>query len=319
MSQKTSIEWTDASWSPIVGCTRKSEGCRNCWSERFLARFGGIAGHKFEGLSRFTSNGPRWSGEVRFAEAALEDPIRWRAPRKIFVCSTSDLFHEKVPDEWIDRIFAVMALCPQHEFQCLTKRPKRMRAYLSNPDTPGRVAKAADRLSVAKEIAIGRDFSVSGTQVRNIARGDQWASPGEMPWPLPQIWVGVSIENQETADERIPLLLQTPAAVRWISYEPALGEINIRSWLHPASDTNISWLVCGGESGPGARPCDRRWIYNVMDQCKTVSIPIFIKQLGAKSHIDGTGNFLKIKDPKGGNMREWPADLRVRQWPEIST
>ena len=297
MSAKSSIEWTDASWSPIVGCTRKSEGCRNCWSERFLARFGSIPGHKFEGISRFTPEGPRWTGTVRLAEDALDEPLSWRKPRRIFVCSTSDLFHEKVETEWLDRIFDVMRRARQHTFQVLTKRPENMLEYMkSRYHFP----------TVAPEIK-----------------------------PLPNVWLGVSVEDQATADERIPLLLQTPAAVRWVSYEPALGPVNFASHLHRRINEHcnvLDWIVLGGESGPGARPFDIEWARAVVKQTRLTGTTVFVKQLGALPH-DGSAcvgagsecepahgreqgdRRLVLKDKKGGDMAEWPEDLRVREYP----
>ena len=306
---ETSIEWTDKSYNPIVGCTRKSEGCRNCWSERFLARFGKIKGHKMEGISRFTEDGPRWSGEVRFVEEALNEPLKWRKPSKIFVCSTSDLFHENVKDEWIDNIFTVMAVARQHTFQVLTKRPERMLEYLS-----------VKRL----ETIYGLWHAYSGAPAEADA------------WPLPNVWLGVSVEDQKTADERIPLLLKTPAAVRWISAEPLLGPITprglVKGWCPThdfesgfchgpcPDDRRLDWVVVGGESGPGSRAMDVRWARDIVRQCKAEGTAVFVKQLGAKpfqspDHGGRTGYFLSLKDRKGGDMAEWPEDLCVREYP----
>lgn len=262
MSGKTKIEWTDASWNPIRGCSRISEGCRNCYAERVAARFSG-PGEPYEGLAKYVAvtkyagrefplvvNEPRWTGEVRLIEEALDVPLRWKKPRRIFVNSMSDLFHEKVPYVWMARIWSVMKLAPQHTFQILTKRPQRMQSYCADIET---------------EV-------------------------------LPNVWLGVSVEDQETADERIPLLLQTPAAVRWVSYEPALGPVdfrNLRCNTFNAMDgidyelidggpqpSRLNWIVCGGESGPGARPMHPDWARSVREQCQSAGVPFFFKQWG---------------------------------------
>lgn len=263
---KTKIEWADASWSPIVGCTRKSEGCRFCYSERFMARFSKIKGHKFEGISEFTPQGPRWTGVVRLHEKDLDLPLRWKKPLRIFVNSISDTFHERVKDEWIDRIFAVMALAPRHTFQILTKRSERMSDYLNN----------ADR----KASVLGRAWGILSSfpkyKHENIMARE---------WPLPNVWLGVSVEDQERADERIPHLLRCPAAVRWISAEPLLGPVDISEKLLGeygcGSGPNLSWIVAGGESGPGARPMHPEWPRRLRDQCQDAGAAFFFKQWGA--------------------------------------
>jgi protein gp37 len=216
------ITWTDATWNPIRGCSRVSAGCRNCYAERTASRFSG-PGQPYEGLVRIANGHPQWTGEVRVMEERMLDPLRWRRPRRIFVNSMSDLFHENVADETIDRIFAVMALAPQHAFQVLTKRPARMLAYLDDER----------RLAIAD--AAG-DWDALDPQdekllARAIARHDDPRRDRNgyihLDWPLKNVWLGVSVENQAAADERIPLLLQTPAAVRWISAEPLLGSIDL--------------------------------------------------------------------------------------------
>src|SRR3990167_3694397 len=247
MGNRSAIEWTSATWNPIRGCSRVSEGCRNCYAERIAARFSG-PGKPYEGLAkigrvimtdgqRTHTTAFRWTGEGRLIEEALTLPLRWKSPRRIFVNSMSDLFHERVPDEWIDRIFAVMALCPQHAFQALTKRPERMREWFDNT---------------------GRD-GVAVTAKYPEFEAFKRVSLAETMWPLPNVWLGVSVEDQTTADERIPLLMQTPAAVRWVSYEPALGPVDFNNYLPPDLNAftdwkGLDWIVAGGESGPGARP-----------------------------------------------------------------
>ncbi len=280
MSDKSKIEWTDATWNPIRGCSRVSEGCRNCYAERQAARFSG-RGQPYEGLAervpvtkdtggKFPQvlSEPRWTGAVRLAKDQLELPLHWQKPRKIFVCSMSDLFHEKVPDEWIDRIFWIMEQVEWHTFQILTKRAQRMLAW-HRRWTGG-----------------GKRFPQSAT--RSI---------------LPNVWLGVSVEDQKAADQRIPLLLQTPAAVRWVSYEPALGPLDLDGYLgrdirvaEDVTGDGLDWVVCGGESGPGARPMQPDWARSVRDQCKAAGVPFFFKQWGAWAWQSQITKPLKVRD-----------------------
>jgi len=264
MSDKTGIEWTDATWNPLRGCTRVSEGCRNCYAERVAARFSG-PGQPYAGLAERTAKGPRWTGKVALIESALDQPLRWRKPRRIFCNSMSDLFHEDAPDEWIDRVFAVMALAPQHQFQVLTKRPERMQAYLSNPHVGVNWFNATDCV---------------------LGMPDMWPYDGLARdlGPLPNVWLGTSVEDQPTADARIPHLLATPAAVRFVSAEPLLGPVNVESGLpgpRVGGKPCIHWLIVGGESGPGARPMEADWVRSLRDQCAAAGVPFFFKQWGA--------------------------------------
>jgi len=244
MSDGTKIEWADATWNPITGCSVISPGCTNCYAMR-------LAGTRLRhhptrvGLTTGTKAGPVWTGEVRFNEEALVQPLHWRNPRRIFVCAHGDLFHESVPDDWIDQIFAVMAMCPQHIFQVLTKRAHRMHTYMT--------------------------------------------MLGKAPGPLPNVWLGVSVEDQVRADERIPILLDTPATIRWISAEPLLGPINLHSAqcretgscrICPQCLGGLDWVVVGGESGPGARPMNPDWALSLRDQCAVSGVPFFFKQWG---------------------------------------
>ncbi len=293
----TNIGWTDETWSAIVGCTRASDGCRNCYSERFMARFSGIKGHKFEGISKFTKDGPRWSGEIRFAEEALREPLHWRKPRKVFVCSISDLFHEKVKQEWIDKIFAVMAMCPQHTFQVLTKRTECMRDYLRHQDVAQRISQ----------------------EIEAVKRNPRPATvPGhlQVKWPLSNVWIGTSVENQKTANERIPLLLETPAVIRWISAEPLLSPIDLNAMSrNGASDEitaeddamgpplggvgGIDWVIAGGESGPDARPMHPAWARNIRDQCVEAEVAFNFKQWGNWIEGHSIDGFFWYKDANG--------------------
>lgn len=271
MADRTNIEWTDATWNPVTGCSVVSPGCANCYAMKLAG--GRLRDHPSRaGLTKPSKAGPVWTGEVRFNEAWLDQPLRWKRPRMIFVCAHGDLFHDDVPDAWIDRVFAVMALAPQHIFQVLTKRPERMREYMSAENVSARVIDAmlamqTVRLPFAKLLK---------------------------RWPLPNVWLGTSVEDQARADERIPHLLATPAAVRFVSYEPALGPVDLRLIRVPGSDDGdshyrgsalhgkprLDWVIVGGESGPGARPMHPDWARSIRDQCEAAGVPFFFKQVG---------------------------------------
>jgi len=296
MSDGTKIEWTDATWNPITGCSVVSPGCTNCYAMR-------LAGTRLRhhptraGLTRDSKAGPVWTGEVRFNEAALDQPLRWRRSRMIFVCAHGDLFAEGVPDAWIDRIFAVMALCPQHVFQVLTKRPERMRAYVSS---------IGARLGEIMAVRIPHPATANGGVLWDLLH------PAAFAAPLPNVWLGVSVEDQRRANERIPVLLDTPAAVRWISAEPLLGPVDfnrisrkdpkpphnawtesalygcVTPWAEGQSLADLAgavplldWIVAGGESGPGARPMHPEWARSLRDQCAEAGVPFLFKQWGA--------------------------------------
>jgi protein gp37 len=239
MADNTKIEWTDATWNPVTGCSIVSPGCTNCYAMQLagtrLAHHPSRAGLTVEAkagrapASGLPLNGGAkhvWTGQVRLNAQWLDQPLRWKKPRMIFVCAHGDLFHENVPDEWIDRVFAVMALAPQHIFQVLTKRSARMRAYLHDPITVRRIYELVCDMVVD-----------GGLRVILIhpAVGAAQAPPGPRiyldQWPLPNVWLGVSAEDQRRADERIPDLLATPAAIRWVSAEPLLGPLNLEPWL----------------------------------------------------------------------------------------
>lgn len=253
------IAWTDATWNPVRGCSRVSEGCRNCYAERFAARFSGEeegfesagpqgwittkAEGRFHGFAEMTKSGPRWTGRVEPVHGKFGEPLRWRKPRRVFVNSMSDLFHEKLRDEQLDEIFGVMLGCavldmPRHTFQVLTKRPERMRRYFTERSPSDLVeawAKAGDGTITMGDADVLFSEYVWGMTSHDW-RPDHTA-PLEAPsepwkhlrgvWPLPNVWLGVSVEDQKSADERIPLLLETPAAVRFISAEPLLGPVNL--------------------------------------------------------------------------------------------
>ncbi|OGN54064.1 MAG: hypothetical protein A2098_02680, partial [Chlamydiae bacterium GWF2_49_8] len=270
-------EWTDATWSPVTGCTKVSAGCRGCYAERLFPRVYGRDLVVDEGGPR-----PRKFTDVLMHQNRLEQPLHWKQPRRVFVNSMSDLFHEDIPNEFIVRVFAVMAEAQQHVFQVLTKRPKRMLEMLSGP----------------------------------------WINWN--PWPLPNVHLLVSIENQETANERIPLLLRTPAAVRGVSAEPLLGPVDftripidngaVLNCLNGFEDyrgpeimgsgwgsKKLQWVIAGCESGPKARPMDLAWVRSIRDQCTEAGVPLFVKQLTGRKVIK--------------NLEDFPEDLRIRQYP----
>lgn len=253
MADKTLIEWTGATWSPITGCSIKSPGCLHCYAMNLAATR--LQHHPSRaGLTKQTKAGPVWTGEVRFNEQWLDQPLRWKTPKDIFVVAHGDLFHENVPDEWIDRVFAVMALAPQHRFQVLTKRTERMREYFAKPDPVIGILNAMWKLTDGEPALIS------------------------IPeWPLPNVWPGTSVERQPEADERRPHLAALAAAGwnTWVSYEPALGPVDWTGWEF------IRWFVGGGESGPKARPSHPHWHYAARDFCVAHDVPYFFKQWGA--------------------------------------
>ncbi|MBI4695527.1 MAG: phage Gp37/Gp68 family protein [Gammaproteobacteria bacterium] len=317
------MEWTRGddgrpgeTWNPVTGCSKVSAGCKNCYAERVFPR--PYPGRKFT--------------DVRTHPDRLDQPLRWRRPRRVFVNSMSDLFHADVPDTFILEVLDIIRRTSydggsnvgklgdgegEHTFQVLTKRPERMRDFLSrlrfrfNPRSETESALYLD-------------------------------DDGQRPAVLKNLWLGVSCEDQETADERIPLLLQTPAAVRFVSAEPLLAPINFTCVQLPPEynitittpglinclrrgdedrffneHATIDWVIVGGESGPGARVCNVDWVQSIVEQCKAANVPVFVKQLGSRWQLGGMyihGPLLK--DRKGGDPDEWPEDLRVREFPQ---
>lgn len=323
MGDRTGISWTEATWNPIAGCSVVSPGCTNCYAMR---EAGSRLAHtaKFSGLTEPSKAGPIWTGHVRFWESAVEQPLRWQKPRMIFVNSMSDLFHEEIPDQWIDEIHAVMTVARWHTFQILTKRPERMRDYYKSPTVASRVW-----LEVTKYAETRPDDFCDWMLMNRSAMeqyhenifGERRQLPVEMilELPLPNVWVGVSVEDQRRADERIPILLETPAAVRWLSVEPQLEHIDLQLMdvaIQSCHSGRISWIVVGGESGPGARPFNIAWARWIVRQCKAANVPVFMKQLGANPYWQEDAIApLPLRDRKGADPTEWPEDLRIREYP----
>jgi len=318
MADNSKIGWTQATWNPVTGCTKVSPGCDHCYAETFAERWRGIPGHHFE-------NG----FDVTLRPERLDQPLRWKRSRMIFVNSMSDLFHDKVPVDFIARVFAVMAEAQQHTFQLLTKRHARMRSLLNSPAFRSEVySHVADRLA------------------------RPWQDDDDI-WPLPNVWVGVSVESQQWADIRVPALLGTSAAVRWLSCEPLLGPVDLgrwltdptfnpayriarcgqlsthsqhvvvhgpdqprncpgteRTWPRPAARPN--WVVVGGESGRGARPMAGEWAQSLLDECVAAGVPAFFKQTGSvlAKQLGLPG--------KGEDVDTLPESLRVREYPTVA-
>ena len=279
MGDRTGIEWTDATWNPVTGCTKVSPGCDHCYAESIAHRFAGTPAYP---------NG----FDITLRPERLTQPLRWTRPRRVFVNSMSDLFHKDVPEDFIDSVFGVMAANvahtrPTHTFQLLTKRHGRLRSYLSAPDVRQRIALAAAQRTDEDHADRVHEFVLYGARM----------------WPLPNVWVGVSVEDQARADLRIPALLQTPAAVRFLSCEPLLAPVDLSRHLDPERDCRcgvpamegagqhaascgcltqpeIGWVIVGGESGPGARPMQPEWARQLRDQCTAAGVPFHFKQWG---------------------------------------
>ena len=267
---RTNIEWTDYSWNPITGCSPISEGCRNCYAKRMANRLRGRYGYPKDDPFKVTFHPDR-----------LNQPLKWKKPRRIFVVSMGDLFHKDVKKNWIDQIFHVMACSPQHIYMLLTKRPERMSSYWMG------------------EIPI--HGSPKGYTVKKAGKPHSKV--------IDHIWLGVTCENQAAADERIPILLQIPAAVRFVSIEPMLSEINLEMALEDFQPLNpdlskkpspIQWVIVGGESGSGARPMKTEWARNIKQQCQSAGVSFFMKQMSGKTAKE---------------RHAIPDDLTIREYP----
>lgn len=287
----TTIEWTEKTWNPVTGCTKVSPGCDHCYAEGIARRFAG---------SKAFPNG----FDVTLHPERLDAPLRWRKPARVFVNSMSDLFHQDVPDEFIAAVWcsmywtspAVRRFKPVQTFQILTKRHARMRSW---------VRSWGDRDQRVAWVEAARERGWCDTEDAR----DAWA----MPAVLRNVWLGASVEDQKRADLRVPALVDTPAAVRFLSCEPLLGPVSI--WGHLSNPSNLrrlagrplphlDWVIVGGESGPGARRMELDWAAALVDQCRSAGIAAFVKQLGSAHGPH-----------KGGDMTTWPAELQVREYP----
>lgn len=272
----TKIEWATKTWNPITGCSPISAGCEHCYAARMANRLRGRYG--------YDKNNPF---QITFHENRIEEPLQWKKPQRVFVCSMGDLFHDYVHEDWIDEIMQTIKDCPQHTFMILTKRPENINQKLwgyrgGNPSFQSAATGPVREL----------DFE-------------------EMP---SNIWLGVTAENQETADERIPILLSTPAAKHFVSVEPMLGPVNF-------DGRKLDWIICGGETGPGARPVHPEWVRDLRDQCQSANVPFFFKSWGAHVPTDqwesgipfGNGAWSKDKEIREAFGR----DLEGREWNEF--
>ena len=275
MADRSAIEWTDASWNPIVGCSVISPGCTNCYAMRDAWRIQhNPKTTRYDGLTRKVNGNPVWTGEVRLVPEALDQPLRWKRPRRVFVNSMSDLFHESVPDEWIDQVFAMMALAPQHSFQVLTKRADRMLEYMTS------IENGEDRLRDKP----GHEGGWRGALIEGNAQRI-WAerNPGgaDPAWwlavhlPLPNVWLGVSIEGPAYWG-RATLLGKVPAAIRFLSLEPLLEGLG----THVRIVDDVDWAIVGGESGAKARPMNPEWVREIRDRCQAHDTAFHFKQWG---------------------------------------
>lgn len=354
MGDRSKIAWTESTWNPVTGCTKVSQGCANCYAEATAKRMQAASAERYRNGFRVTAH-----------PNVLDLPLRWQRPRRVFVNSMSDLFHKDVPVAFIDQVFGIMLACAtlegrEHTFQVLTKRPENMRAYLTR-EAPNmllrRWAEAVDHLVHVRdgdilfsEVVANHTSNAWGPDGTAPLPGDpNWSHPENL-WPLPNVWLGTSVEDQENADRRIPELLATPAAVRLLSCEPLLGEVDLRwlrgnrtladtpppgatcDWggcnrpavalrLDPAPDGHgwlpvctshqgIGWVIVGGESGPKARPMEVGWARQLRDQCETAGVAFFMKQLGERL-ADERG----LASRKGQDPEEWEPALRVREYP----
>jgi len=373
----TGIQWTDKTWNPVVGCTPVSPGCLNCYAATMAVRLEGMGTKGYEPRIERAVDGRGeiedrktvrivekragravFTGDVRLVPERLTEPLKWRKPAMCFLGSMADVFHESVPFDYIDQIMAVIALCPDTIFQLPTKRPERMAEYF-----------------VTRGVETRRN--VHAILQRGVMGDVEWTIPklpdtaDECPWPLPNLWLGTSIENDDY-HARAWALLECPAAVRFLSVEPLIGSVDLDKWellckswsdRRPTIGKYIDWVIVGGESGHKARPCNVEWIRSVVKQCKASGVPVFVKQLGSapalddhaycrkckswshadewelcnKSHVNQeaaegvlchakcgkvqhkcfTGQSQRLNDGKGGDMAEWPEDLRVREWPKV--
>lgn len=355
----TSIEWTDFSSNPVIyrdregrvvwACVKKSAGCKNCYAES-------IANH-------YRRGGPFNAAVMATLTPELNENELWKmlTARRVggkdvdggrcFPGDMTDLFGEWVPDELLDVLMVVFAYRRRVTWQVLTKRSDRARDYF------GVMASDSEEYRRRWDVARARVRQLFIDRGRRASMGPAeyiGMMMAHQRWPLPNVHLGVSVENQETADERVPILLQTPAAIRWVSYEPALGQVNFAAFgpheyvpvngahgddcatcgtfttiRHSNLAARLDWIVVGGESGPGARPLDIAWARQTVQQCKAAGVPVFVKQLGSRPY-DGSAQScdastccihdyarIRLRDRKGGDMAEWPEDLRVRELPEV--
>lgn len=293
----TDIEWTHIpgykgeTWNPVRGCTKISPGCKHCYAETFAERWRGIPGHAYE-----------QGFDLRLVPSKLDQPVRWTKPRSIFVNSMSDLLHADVSNDYVAAVLGVIAATPQHIHMLLTKRAERLPQVFDwvRSECDGRFMHPA----LAHHAACIADSDHLFRAANECA--------GRGAWPLPNLWVGVSVEDRKHGVPRIAHLRQVPAVVRFLSIEPLLEDLGTLDLA------GIHWVIVGGESGPGARPLYLQWVRDIVAQCRDAGVPVFVKQMGAQPVArQGVTELvqLRLKSRKGNDPTEWPEDLRVRQWP----
>lgn len=290
----TAIEWTEETWNPATGCSMVSPGCRHCYAARMARRLDG-QGVGYDGTTKASEAGSRmagayWTGRVNWLPERLEVPLRWRKPRSVFVCSMADLFHEHLTNERIAAVFGVMAATPHHTYQVLTKRAERMLSFFDWLNAETRRAGLGDvrRLIAryAKEELIGLPLSAGGYR-RRLELLERIVPATE--WPLPNVWLGVSTEDQRRLEERIIYLVETPAAIRFLSCEPLLEALDFNTealeppptWDRGGILGELEWIIAGGESGAGARPPHPAWFRKLRDDATEAGVAFFFKQWGA--------------------------------------
>lgn len=274
------IEWTEKTWNPVTGCNKVSQGCKNCYAEVMHKRLMVLKPEKYAH--------PFLDGAFPHEESLLL-PLKWKKPTMVFVNSMSDLFHINVPFEFIDKVFAVMALTQWNTYQVLTKRPDRMLEYFNS--------RAIYHIVEATRFIHNKISAPKFSKLKRFANSirDEF-KPVDGSFPLPNVWVGTSCENQEVADERIPHLLEIDGPVRFLSCEPLLGKVDLSKWLNISTPLlpgakiyyAIDWVITGGESGSDARPMHPEWPLLLRDQCKEAKVPFFFKQWGQY----GNGSYL---------------------------
>lgn len=335
----TKIEWTDRTWNPLIGCTRISEGCRNCYAERFVHR-GMQPSHR--GLTvKSPGKAPRWNGEVTIAASRLSMPFHWRRPQRIFTPSLSDLWHPEVPFEYVAAVFGVMRACHWHTFQVLTKRTGRARAWFAwlQREANDRWMGIGDYLS-----RCARQWMATFVDWSDLDKMLTIDPAARVGFPLWNVWLMTSVEDRKSARARLPDLLKCPAELHGISYEPALEDAvdEIRPYLGDSewsedhggrpgdmTEQGIQWVVMGGESGHGARGYRLAIADRMRDACADAEVAFFHKQVGACPIVErpsewptgrvvgeaAGGHELRLRDRKGGAWTEWPPAYRVREFP----
>lgn len=325
MGDKTGIGWTDSTWNFFVGCSLKGAGCTNCYAMLQAHEDSGPGGY-YEGLTRISGGRPVWVGKTLLKPDKLIVPFRKTKPRMYFVNSMSDMFHETIPFEYVAAGFGIMAASPQHQFQVLTKRPRRMLEFFDWLEENVHKIQRTDAFCALQTAKwLGHD----GAQ--RLLESEGWRE--KEVWPLPNVWLGVSASTQEAADDRVPLLLQAPAAIRFVSAEPLLEKIDLKClhyndvvaidaltgesgvpYPHAKSGPGLDWVIVGGESGPRARPCKQEWVEFMVKQCQESDVSVFMKQKGSTwARECGSAS------PKGDIPEEFPKHLQVQQFPSIRT